>query len=94
MTTKKALAILGGEYTHVSVPRRKALGSKTYGRGGSQYGWNAGCACGWEQHSNESKRYAESLWRDHVKALACKATHAPAEAVCPKCGSYHAQNAK
>ena len=32
------------------------------------YGWSVRCSCGWKVTTNENKRRAETLHRQHVKA--------------------------
>jgi hypothetical protein len=53
---------------HLPQHRRKHLGYSWSNR--PTYGWDAGCTCGWREFSNEDKRFAQRLWREHAKQAA------------------------
>lgn len=50
-----------------SYPRRQRGRDPITGR--PVYATSLRCSCGFEQKSNENKRYAESLWRDHTREV-------------------------
>lgn len=52
---------------HVPHYRKRKLGYRSWGRTVPIWGTSIRCSCGWRWETNEGRREAVRIWRDHLQ---------------------------